>query len=161
MRRSSVGKSNSGTRSVHRKGKVRAIQRTALTIVLIPTFVDCNFAFVIPNRQSGGRKSIDAIAIYILQPRTQTIGLPVTRAPQLRLETAYCGSDDRGNAGCDPMGFVIVIELDSSICSQRDWNVIVIPPVTLSPTIIERSLRLLTPRWDVERSLPDIIISII
>src|SRR5437867_1373575 len=79
----------------HSERNVRSTRHAVLTVIHIPAFVERHLAFVATFRKGSSLKRMNAITIRVLQPRAQTIWLPVARAAQLRLETARGNGDHR------------------------------------------------------------------
>src|SRR5690606_30511203 len=76
---------------------VVAVQRAAGAVVLGPAFVDGDLGFVVACGDRGGLELVGAVAVGVLQPGAEAIGLPVTGAAELALEAAGGGGDDRAD----------------------------------------------------------------
>src|SRR5690606_18042350 len=99
-------------------GDVGSVQCATGAVVLGPAFVDGDLGFVVARGDRGGLELVGAVAVGVLQPRAEAIGLPVTGAAELALEAACGGGDDRGDVVGDPVGGVVVIELHAGRVSQ-------------------------------------------
>ena len=107
---------------------------------------------------------VDAITIGILEPRAQTIGLPIVGAAQLGLEAAGRDRDHRRLVVGNPVRLMIVVKLDRSAgCRQRDVGTArdSMETVIFVPGVIERRLVLIIAGWNSECALPDIIAGIV
>src|SRR6266542_5417199 len=111
MRRCIILECDLGIIDRHCKGNIRSTWYTALTVVLVPTFIDCHLTFIITSRKLGGFKCINSIPLRILQPRAETGWIPITWTAQFCLETAGRDSNYRTFVIRDPMALVIIIEL--------------------------------------------------
>ena len=131
----------------------------ALAVVLVPALRDRDLALVAADRQAVERQAISAVAVEILQPTAQAVGLPVSRATELRLEAPRHGGDDRSDVVGDPVRAVAVVELDGGGGAERERNVRAAEDaaqaVALVPAAVQRGEIFVAPGGQREGALPD------
>ena len=144
----------------HGEGDVRSIGDAALPVVLVPAFVDRDLGFIASMRDAGGVEGVDTVAVDVLQPGAQAVGLPVAGAAEGRLEAAGRDGDDWALVVGDPMGLVIVVEFDrggrgqlSGILSPPGWR----EAVVLVPAIVEGGFILVVAGREGPCALPDVV----
>ncbi len=150
-------------RARHAEGDVGAVLDAAGAVVLGPVFVMGHLGFVVAAGQQS-RDHVEAVAVGVLQPGAQAPRLPVAGAAQLVLEAAGDGGDGRVDVVGDPVGAVVVVELDVGRGSQVEADVGAVAggvgPVVLVPRVVERRLVLPCPGRHVEGPLPDGVLGV-
>ncbi len=77
----------------------------------VPGFVERDLELVVAGRDLVGAELVHTVAVGVLQPGPQAVGLPVARATELGLEAAGRGGDRGVDVVGDPVGLVVVVEL--------------------------------------------------
>ena len=161
MRRCDVGEGDLCIVGRNGEGDVCPVAHAALAVVLVPALVDRDLALVAALRQSRRLEGVDAVAVGILEPRTEAVGLPVAWAAELALEAARRDGDDGTDVVGDPMALVVVVELDVPAAAGIDRDVratrLGMKAVVLVPGVVERRLVLEAAAGKAERSLPDVV----
>ncbi len=83
-----------------------------LTVALAPCFVDGNFELIRAGRQPVDKQRRDAVTVGVLQPGKQAVRLPVAGTAVGGLVVAGCGGNSAVMIVGDPVGLVVVVELD-------------------------------------------------
>ena len=139
-----------------------AIERAIEAVVDVPALVEGDFGFVVASGDGGGEELVTAVAIGVLQQRTQTIGLPIARAADFILEIAGHIGDEAVDAVADPAGFVVVPEGDGAIFGhfQRDVGAVIfgVEAVVVFPGSVEGGFVFVAAGGEVEDGRPQIIV---
>jgi hypothetical protein len=140
---------------------VGPVRGAAGAVVLIPALVDRDLGLVAAGRDRAGGEAVDAVAVRVLEPGAQAVGLPVPRAAQEVLEAAGRDGDHRVLVAGDPVGLVRVVELDAGGGAEVEREiaavVLGVVAVVLGPGVVEGRLVLIAAGRDVEGSLPDVV----
>ena len=149
----------------HAEENICSVLNSPIAIVQVPALVEGDLGLIIPCGNFAGRKGIGAIPIRVLQPRTETVRLPVIRAAKLALKTAYDRCDDGVRLARNPVRLVIVIKLDIGWCAESKAQVRAIKscvrPVVLIPASIQSGFVLPRSRGQAPRALPEVVIRVI
>ena len=153
-------------RVVERDGErdVGAVQDAARAVVHVPALVDRDLGLVRTGWQSGGLERRGTVAVRILEPGAQAVGLPVARAAELGLEVPDRNRHRRAHAVRGPVGLVVVVELHRA-AGRGERDVVAVrhrvEAVVLVPRVVERGLVLVGAGREVERPLPDVIARVV
>ena len=148
--------------AAHRERDIRPARHAARAVVLAPALVDRDLGLVVARGQVLVAKVVGAVAVRVLQPGAEAVGLPVTGTPQLALEAAGHGRDHRVRIARDPVRLVRVIELHRLRCDGR-FRGMFAPPgvafsaVVLAPAAVQRRLVLPAAGRHGERALPNVV----
>ena len=149
----------------HAEGDVVTPGHAACAVVLIPAFIDGDLALVVAGRQRAGGEGVDAVAVDVLQPRAEAIRQPVAGAAQFGLEVARRGGNAAVLVVGDPVGLVVVVELDGRGLGQAQRDVVAAGrragAVVLVPTPVERDLVLPVARGQVRGDGPHVVSGVV
>ena len=148
----------------HREGDVGATLHAALAEIDIPAFVERDLGLVAAGRDLVGAEGVGAVAVDILQPGAQAIGLPVAGTADFALEGAGHGGDDAVAVAGDPVRLVVIEELDVVAVAQVERDVGAtrhcVGAVVLVPRAVERGLVFVAAGGQGEGCLPDVVVGV-
>ena len=136
-----------------RERDVRAVEHAARAVIHGPAQVVGDLRLVRTSRQRRRRERVDTIAVGVLHPGSETVGLPVARASSLRLEVAGYHDDVALRRVLEELGTRVEVESDGSTgCGVGDVGAARHAPGTVVhiPGSVERDLVLVDAGRDVE-----------
>ena len=105
------------------KGMLAPSSAPLCAVTFVPALVDGDFGFVVASGDADGLEDVDAVAVGVLQPTSQTVGRPIAGAADFVLEIAGHVGDEAVDAVGDPAGLVVEKEGDGGVLGQRQGNV--------------------------------------
>ncbi len=99
------------------------VRHAACAVVLVPALADRDLHLVVAGGEGARAEDVDPVAVRVLQPGAQAVGLPVARAPELALEAAGRHRDHLVVVVRDPVRLVRVVELDGGLGQQAQRDV--------------------------------------
>ena len=123
------------------EGDVRAARRTARAVVDVPAAVDRRLRLVGAGRDRARLERVDAVAVRILEPRLQAVGLPVAGTAELGLVAAGSGHDQRVDGVGDPVRHRVEGERHAAArAGEQDVVAARVTAVALVPGVVQRHL---------------------